>query len=128
MSRISLYLITTILLTKPTCNITFCLHCWKYFFQPWTIVVPSGTRTKRTKNTRLKWCNGEPHDLFQTRIIAVLFCRKILTVLRSGRLINVAKCHSMRVTQHSSHKHILYDYTLHQQTLENVQSAQNILA
>ena len=36
---------------------------------------------------------------------------------------NVAKCHSMRVTQHYSHKQIIHDYTLHQQTLENVQSA-----
>ena len=36
---------------------------------------------------------------------------------------NVAKCHSMRVTRHYSHKHILHDYTLHHQTLENVQSA-----
>ena len=34
---------------------------------------------------------------------------------------NVAKCHSMRVTQH--HKQILFDYSLHNQTLENVQSA-----
>ena len=29
----------------------------------------------------------------------------------------------MRVTQHDSHRHILHDYTLHQQTLENAQSA-----
>ena len=36
---------------------------------------------------------------------------------------NVAKCHSIRLTQHYSHKHIIHDYTLHQQTLENVQSA-----
>ena len=36
---------------------------------------------------------------------------------------NVAKCHSMRVTRQYSEKHILHDYTLHQQTLENVQSA-----
>ena len=36
---------------------------------------------------------------------------------------NVAKCHSMRVTQHYSHKQIIHDYSLHQQTLENVQSA-----
>ena len=35
----------------------------------------------------------------------------------------VAKCHSMRVTRHYSHKQIINDYTLHQQTLENVQSA-----
>ena len=39
---------------------------------------------------------------------------------------NVAKCHSMRVTRHYSHKQIIHDYTLHQQSLENVQSA-NIL-
>ena len=36
---------------------------------------------------------------------------------------NVAKCHSMRVTRHYSHKQIIHDYTLHQQTLENVQFA-----
>ena len=36
---------------------------------------------------------------------------------------NVAKCHSMRVTRHYSHKQILHDSTLHQQTLENVQFA-----
>ena len=36
---------------------------------------------------------------------------------------NVAKCHSMRVTQHQHHKQILYDYSLHNQTSENIQSA-----
>ena len=36
---------------------------------------------------------------------------------------NVAKCHSMRVTQHQHHKHILFDYSLHNQTLENAQPA-----
>ena len=36
---------------------------------------------------------------------------------------NVAKCHSMRATRHYSPKHILHEYTLHQQTLENAQSA-----
>ena len=36
---------------------------------------------------------------------------------------NVAKCHSMRVTRHYSHKQIIQDYTLHQQCLENFQSA-----
>ena len=36
---------------------------------------------------------------------------------------NEAKCHSMRVTWHQHHKHILFDYSLHNQTLENVQSA-----
>ena len=36
--------------------------------------------------------------------------------------LNVAKCHSMRVSQHYSHKQIVLDYTLHQPTLENVQS------
>ena len=36
---------------------------------------------------------------------------------------NVAKCHSMRVTRHYSHKQIIHDYALHQQTLENNQSA-----
>ena len=29
----------------------------------------------------------------------------------------------MRVTRHYSHKQIIHDYTLHRQTLENVQSA-----
>ena len=35
---------------------------------------------------------------------------------------NVAKCHSMRVTQHQHHKQILFDYSLLNQTLANVQS------
>ena len=35
---------------------------------------------------------------------------------------NVAKCHSMRVTRHPPDKHIQFDYTLHQQRLEQVQS------
>ena len=35
---------------------------------------------------------------------------------------NVAKCHSMRVTRHQHHKQILFDYSLHKQTLENVQT------
>ena len=35
---------------------------------------------------------------------------------------NVAKCHSMRVTRHQHHKQILFDYSLHNQTLENFQS------
>ena len=35
---------------------------------------------------------------------------------------NVAKCHTMRVTRHYSHKQIIHNYTLHQQNLENVQS------
>ena len=36
---------------------------------------------------------------------------------------DVVKCHSMRVTWHYLHKQILHHYTLHQQTLENAQSA-----
>ena len=38
---------------------------------------------------------------------------------------NVAKCHSIRVTGHLPDKHILFDYRyiLHQQKLEQVQSA-----
>ena len=35
---------------------------------------------------------------------------------------NVAKCHSMRMTRHQQHKQLLFDYSLHSQTLENVQS------
>ena len=35
---------------------------------------------------------------------------------------NVAKCHSMRVTRHLPDKQILFDYTLHQRKLEQVQS------
>ena len=37
--------------------------------------------------------------------------------------VNVAKCHSMRVTRHPPDKHIQFEYTLHQQRLEQVQSA-----
>ena len=36
---------------------------------------------------------------------------------------NVPKCHSMSVTRHQHHKQVLFDYSLHNQTLENVQSA-----
>ena len=36
---------------------------------------------------------------------------------------NVAKCHSIRVTRHKHLKQILFDYSLHNQPLENVQSA-----
>ena len=39
---------------------------------------------------------------------------------------NVTKCHSKRVTRHYSYKQILHNYTLHQQILENVQSANYI--
>ena len=36
---------------------------------------------------------------------------------------NIAKCHSMRVTRHQYRKQIHFDYSLHNQTLENVQLA-----
>ena len=36
---------------------------------------------------------------------------------------NVSKCHSMRVTRLHPSNHIQFSYTLHQQTLEQVQSA-----
>ena len=36
---------------------------------------------------------------------------------------NVSKCHSMRVTQLHPSRHIEFNYKLHQQTLEQVQSA-----
>ena len=36
---------------------------------------------------------------------------------------NVAKCQIVRVTRHQHHKQILLDYSLYNQTLENVQSA-----
>ena len=36
---------------------------------------------------------------------------------------NVSKCHSMRVTRLHPSRHIQFNYTLHQQTLEQVQSA-----
>ena len=36
---------------------------------------------------------------------------------------NVAKCHSMRATGHQHYKHIIFDYSLHNQISENVQSA-----
>ena len=41
--------------------------------------------------------------------------------------LNVAKCHSMRVTWHQHHKQILFDYSLHNKTLENVQSANTLV-
>ena len=36
--------------------------------------------------------------------------------------LNVAKCHSVRVTRHSPIKQIKYSYILHNQTLEQVTS------
>ena len=36
---------------------------------------------------------------------------------------NVAKCHSMRVTRHLPSNQIYFNYSLHQQTLEQVRSA-----
>ena len=55
----------------------------------------------------------------------VSFCRNSLGLWEAEwqMKFNVAKCHSMRVTRHYSHKQIIQDYTLHQQTLENAQSA-----
>ena len=42
---------------------------------------------------------------------------------RLANVIHCGHCHSMRVTWHQHHKHILFDYSLHNQTLENVHSA-----
>ena len=39
---------------------------------------------------------------------------------------NVSKCHSMRVTRLHPSRHIQFNYTLHQQTLEQVQSAKYV--
>ena len=39
---------------------------------------------------------------------------------------NVSKCHSMRVTRLHASRHIQFNYTLHQQTLEQVQSAKYV--
>ena len=36
---------------------------------------------------------------------------------------NVVKCHSMRVTRHPPSNQILFNYSLHQQTLEQVEAA-----
>ena len=56
-----------------------------------------------------------------------LILQEALTSLRQWEadwhMKHVAKCHSMRVTQHHHHKQILLDYSLNYQTLENVQSA-----
>ena len=41
---------------------------------------------------------------------------------RLAMKFDVAKCPSMRVTQHQHHKQILFDYSLHNKTLEKVQS------
>ena len=40
--------------------------------------------------------------------------------------LNVSKCHFMRVTRHQHHKQILFVYSFHNQTLDNVQSAKYI--
>ena len=41
---------------------------------------------------------------------------------------NVAKCHSMRVTRHQHHKQTLFHYSLHNHTLENVQSPNTLVS
>ena len=46
---------------------------------------------------------------------------------RLANAINVAKCHPMRVTRHHHHKHILFEYFLHNQTLENAKSAKYLV-
>ena len=40
--------------------------------------------------------------------------------------LNVAKCHSMRVTKHPLPKQIIRDYSLQNQILENVSSAKHL--
>ena len=56
-----------------------------------------------------------------------LILQEYLTSLRQWEAdwqmkFNLAKCHSMGVTQHQQHhKQILFDYSLHNQKLENVQ-------
>ena len=40
--------------------------------------------------------------------------------------INVTKCHSMRVTRHLHDNQILFDYSLHQQRLEQIQSVKYV--
>ena len=52
-----------------------------------------------------------------------LILQEDLTSFGQWDEFNVAKCHSLRVTRHQHHKPILFDYSLHNQTLENVQSA-----
>ena len=38
---------------------------------------------------------------------------------------NVAKCNSLKVTQHQQHQQILFDYSQYKQTFENIQSAKH---
>ena len=57
-----------------------------------------------------------------------LILQEDLTSLGQGEAdwqmkFNVAKCHPMRATRHQHHKQFLFDYSLHNQTLENIQSA-----
>ena len=56
------------------------------------------------------------------------FCREGLSSLAQWETdwqmkFNVAKCHSMRVTRHLPSNQIHFNYSLHQQTLEQVRSA-----
>ena len=60
----------------------------------------------------MRRCSGKANKL-----------RYIYTIRGTLRDVKVAKCHSMRVTRHPPDKHIQFDYTLHQQRLEQVQSA-----
>ena len=63
-----------------------------------------------------------------TRQRTVKFCKKIWTAWHVGETdwqmkFSVAKCHWMMVTRHVTDKQFRFDYSLHQETLEEIQFA-----
>ena len=65
---------------------------------------------------------------FRHRFTVINIIDKHVPMCQIHSLIHryVAKCHSMRVTRHLSSNQIHFNYSLHQQTMEQVRSAQNL--
>ena len=61
--------------------------------------------------------------IFLSHLSFVLYMFCLSTFCRYPIESNVAKCHSMRVTRHLPENQIQFEYSLHQQRLEQVQSA-----
>ena len=73
--------------------------------------------------THTRMCQENPVSLVKMSFLFIQV--KIIQVLDfdNWHPLNVAKCHSMRVTRHLPSNQIHFNYSLHQQTSEQVQSA-----